>query len=41
LSGGAYSGRNHYLAGDPPFDLAFYRDFLKKTYGDWYQEIFE
>jgi beta-mannosidase len=38
---GAYSGRNHYLAGNPPFDLAFYRDFLKKTYGDWYKEIFE
>jgi beta-mannosidase len=38
---GAYSGRNHYLAGNPPFDLAFYRNFLKKTYGDWYQEIFE
>jgi beta-mannosidase len=40
-TGAAYSGRNHYLAGDPPFDLAFYRDFLKKTYGDWYREIFE
>jgi beta-mannosidase len=38
---GAYSGRNHYLAGNPPFGLSFYRDFLKKTYGDWYKEIFE
>jgi beta-mannosidase len=38
---GAYSGRNHYLAGNPPFELSFYRDFLKKTYGDWYREIFE
>jgi beta-mannosidase len=37
---GAFSGRNHYLAGNPPFNLAFYRDFLKKTYGNWYQEIF-
>jgi beta-mannosidase len=38
---GAYSGKNHYLAGNPPFELAFYRDFLKKTYSDWYKEIFE
>jgi beta-mannosidase len=38
---GAYSGRNHYLAGNPPFELAFYRDFLRETYGDWYREIFE
>ena len=27
-----YSGRNHYLAGNPPFDLAWYRDFLKAVY---------
>jgi beta-mannosidase len=40
-SSGAYSGKNHYLAGNPPFELAFYRDFLKKTYEDWYKEIFE
>jgi beta-mannosidase len=40
-SGEDYSGRNHYLAGNPPFDLAFYRDFLKKEYGPWYREIFE
>jgi beta-mannosidase len=38
---GAYSGKNHYLAGNPPFELSFYRDFLKKTYGDWYKEISE
>jgi beta-mannosidase len=38
---GVYSGKNHYLAGNPPFELAFYRDFLKKTYGDWYKGIFE
>jgi beta-mannosidase len=38
---GAYSGRNHYVAGNPPFELSFYRNFLKKSYGDWYREIFE
>jgi beta-mannosidase len=38
---GKYSGKNHYLAGNPPFELSFYRDFLKKTYGDWYREIME
>jgi beta-mannosidase len=38
---GAYSGKNHYLAGNPPFDLSFYRGFLKKIYGNWYTEIFE
>lgn len=30
---GAFSGKNHYLAGNPPFDLDFYRDFLQKVYG--------
>jgi hypothetical protein len=38
---GLYSGKNHYLAGNPPFELSFYKDFLKKTYGSWYGEIFE
>ncbi|GHU66228.1 beta-mannosidase [Spirochaetia bacterium] len=36
-----YSGKNHYLAGNPPFELSFYKDFLKKTYSSWYGEIFE
>jgi beta-mannosidase len=38
---GPYSGKNHYLAGNPPFELSFYKDFLKKTYSEWYKEIFE
>ena len=38
---GAYGGKNHYLAGNPPFELSFYRDFLQKEYGSWYKEIFE
>ena len=29
---GEYSGKNHYVAGNPPFSLAEYRAFLKKTY---------
>ncbi|MCL2832857.1 MAG: hypothetical protein FWD78_06785 [Treponema sp.] len=37
----AYSGANHYLAGNPPFELSIYRDFLKKEYGSIYNEIFE
>ena len=37
----AYSGRNHYLAGNPPFELSFYREFLVKEYSGWYHEIFE
>jgi beta-mannosidase len=40
-SGDIYSGHNHYLAGNPPFELSFYRDFLKTVHGDWYREIFE
>ena len=32
---GEYSGRNHYLAGNPPFALEFYRAFLEETYSDW------
>ncbi|MDR0475697.1 MAG: hypothetical protein LBH43_18760 [Treponema sp.] len=38
---GSYSGKNHYLSGNPPFELSFYRDFLKKEYGSWYKEVFE
>jgi beta-mannosidase len=38
---GVYSGKNHYLAGNPPFELSFYQSFLKKVYGDWHKEIFE
>ena len=30
---GEYSGKNHYMAGNPPFDLEWYRDFLQQTYG--------
>jgi beta-mannosidase len=37
---GVYSGKNHYLAGNPPFELSFYKDFLQKICNDWYQEIF-
>jgi beta-mannosidase len=37
---GSCSGKNHYLAGNPPFEFAFYRGFLKDVYGDWYKEIF-
>ena len=37
---GKYSGTNHYLAGNPPFELSFYRDFLLKEYNAWYKEIF-
>ena len=29
---GDRSGKNHYLAGNPPFELAFYRDFLHRYY---------
>jgi len=36
----AHNGRNHYLAGNPPFELSFYRDFLEKEYGAWYKKIF-
>jgi beta-mannosidase len=32
---GDYSGRNHYLAGNPPFELSFYRGFLEKEYASW------
>ncbi|MCL2478742.1 MAG: hypothetical protein FWF22_04530 [Treponema sp.] len=38
---GKYSGRNHYLAGNPPFELSFYRDFLAGEYSAWHNEIFE
>jgi beta-mannosidase len=37
---GVYSGKNHYLAGNPPFELSFYKDFLQKICGEWYKEIF-
>ena len=30
-----FSGRNHYLAGNPPFDLNWYQGFLKDIYGDF------
>ena len=30
---GEHSGCNHYLAGNPPFDLAWYAEFLKNVYG--------
>ena len=29
-----HSGRNHYLAGNPPFSLGAYRAFLQEVYGD-------
>lgn len=29
---GDQSGKNHYLAGNPPFDLEFYRGFLQQFY---------
>ena len=32
---GEYSGRNHYLAGNPPFLFEDYRVFLTDTYGGW------
>ena len=35
---GVFSGRNHYLAGNPPFDLFWYRSFLKDIYPDWIKE---
>lgn len=29
---GEYSGKNHYLSGNPPFDLSEYKQFLKNVY---------
>jgi beta-mannosidase len=33
-----FSGKNHYLAGNPPFELSWYKDFLNDVYGDWLEE---
>jgi beta-mannosidase len=35
---GQLSGKNHYLAGNPPFDLSWYKAFLNDVYGDWLKE---
>jgi beta-mannosidase len=32
---GEYSGQNHYLTGNPPFDLDFYHAFLKDVYAGY------
>jgi beta-mannosidase len=32
---GEHSGTNHYLSGNPPFDLEYYAAFLRKNYKDW------
>jgi beta-mannosidase len=33
---GKYSGKNHYLSGNPPFNLKYYTAFLQKIYSDWH-----
>jgi len=32
-SAGEFSGCNHYMAGNPPFDFAWYKGFLQNVYG--------
>jgi beta-mannosidase len=32
------SGKNHYLAGNPPFDLSWYKGFLQDVYAAWLKE---
>jgi beta-mannosidase len=32
---GIYSGKNHYLSGNPPFNFKEYTAFLKNVYPDW------
>jgi beta-mannosidase len=34
--GGEKTGRNHYLAGNPPFSLSRYAAFLRDIYGDYF-----
>jgi beta-mannosidase len=35
---GQLSGRNHYLAGNPPFEFSHYAAFVKDVYGEWIKE---